>query len=64
MNSRVTESFTVGGYEYELTLVSCGKAACKKCPHGPYWYVKIHLRTGKTPKKYLGKHLPQGVVKP
>jgi hypothetical protein len=30
---------TVGNQRYQLELLlTCGKAACKKCPHGPYLY--------------------------
>jgi hypothetical protein len=64
MPSNVVSSFNVGGYTYEETLVNCGKTHCKRCPHGPYWYLKIRLNTGKTVKKYLGKELPEGVSKP
>jgi len=61
MTTNVVESFTDGGYLYELTNVSCGKSNCKRCPHGPYWYLKITIGTGKTIKKYLGRTLPKGV---
>jgi hypothetical protein len=64
MTSNVVDGFSVGGYDYELTNVSCGKPNCGKCPHGPYWYLKIRLGTGKTVKKYLGLRLPVGVAKP
>jgi hypothetical protein len=64
MPTNVVENFRIGGYEYELTNVKCGKGNCNKCPHGPYWYLKIKLGTGKTVKKYLGLTLPEGVEKP
>ena len=33
--------------------VKCGKG-CKKCPHGPYYYL-VWKENGKTKWKYLGK---------
>jgi len=61
MDSRLLNSFTKGAYTYEQRLVPCGKKACGKCPHGPYWYLIIQMRTGKKVKKYLGKELPADV---
>jgi len=53
------------GITYQLRMVRCGSAACKKgCaegerPHGPYWYrVERDLTTGKTTVKYHGKNEP------
>jgi len=64
MALNVLETFTVGGYEYQLRGVICGKPTCTKCPHGPYWYLTMKLRTGRRITKYLGKNLPEGVDQP
>jgi hypothetical protein len=64
MSGVLLRSFRVGGYEYELRSVKCGKSACKKCPHGPYWYMRIHMRHKKDINKYIGKELPKGVEEP
>ncbi len=37
--------------------IRCGKASCKTCPHGPYWYV-YWRESGKLRKKYQGKVRP------
>jgi hypothetical protein len=34
--------------------VKCGKEGCRKCPHGPYYYL-VWKDGGKTRWKYLGK---------
>lgn len=34
--------------------VKCGKAACTRCPHGPYWYA-YWWEGGKRRSRYLGK---------
>ena len=34
--------------------VKCGKEGCRKCPHGPYYYL-VWKEDGKTKWKYLGK---------
>lgn len=48
---------------YQSEFVKCGKSTCKKCPHGPYWYV--YWREGnKVRKKYIGKNLPEDADKP
>jgi len=42
---------------FRCEFVKCGKAGCKKCPHGPYWYA--YWREGKRlRKRYVGKSLP------
>jgi hypothetical protein len=45
---------------YELQLIKCGKATCKRCPHGPYWYAfwQIH---GRTRSRYIGQLLPEDI---
>lgn len=50
--------FSYAAITYQRKLISCGKAACKCCPHGPYWYA-FWWSTGKrkTVSKYLGKVL-------
>lgn len=39
---------------YRCEWVKCGKARCKSCPHGPYWYA-YHRDGKKTKKRYVGK---------
>ncbi len=34
--------------------VKCGKDGCRKCPHGPYYYI-VYREGGKVRWKYLGK---------
>jgi hypothetical protein len=34
--------------------VRCGKEACSKCPHGPYWYA-FWSEDGKRRSRYVGK---------
>jgi len=34
--------------------VRCGKEGCRKCPHGPYYYL-VYKEGGKTKWKYIGK---------
>lgn len=35
-------------------FVRCGKATCRTCPHGPYWYA-YWWEDGKRRSRYLGK---------
>lgn len=43
---------------FRCEYVRCGKANCRTCPHGPYWYAYTH-RKGKVKKRYVGrKHSP------
>lgn len=64
MSSNLVKSFSVGGYKYDLIYKRCNKGNCNKCPHGPYWYMKITLRTGKQVQRYVGKSLPEGIHEP
>ena len=34
--------------------VRCGKEACTKCPHGPYWYA-YWTEGGRRRSRYVGK---------
>jgi hypothetical protein len=34
--------------------VRCGKAACTRCPHGPYWYA-YWWEDGRRRSRYVGK---------
>jgi len=34
--------------------VRCGKQACSKCPHGPYWYA-LWREDGRRRSRYVGK---------
>lgn len=55
--AQYTERFMFRGVYYELRPVYCGKDACKKCPHGPYWYAVIPTGYGKPAVRYVGKNL-------
>jgi len=35
-------------------MVKCGKQACTRCPHGPYWYA-YWSEEGKRRSRYVGK---------
>ena len=48
---------------YQLELVKCGTARCRRCrrrpAHGPYWYsYQWSIRKHGTVSKYIGKKLP------
>lgn len=54
------KSFHVAGIHYREEFIKCGKAKCKRCPHGPYWYA--YSRSSAYLKKtYVGKYLPPEV---
>jgi len=53
----VVQHFRNGMYEYKKILINCGKACCRKCPHGPYWYVHWQDGEGTNRRKYIGKEL-------
>lgn len=38
--------------------VKCGKAACRSCPHGPYWYA-YWTEDGRRRTKYVGRLLEE-----
>jgi len=44
---------------FQCEYVRCGKATCKRCPHGPYWY-QYWREDGWTRKRYHGKNKPEG----
>lgn len=47
-------------WTYSRKYVRCGKAGCRSCPHGPYWYRYRHA-DGKTYCEYVGKRAaPEG----
>ncbi len=48
---------------YRLETVRCGKAACRSCPHGPYWYA-YWREDGKLRSRYIGKQRPEGAELP
>lgn len=59
MAGQVVESRQVGNVTYQLELVRCGKASCRKCPHGPYWYAYFwNENTRRTKSVYVGKVPP------
>lgn len=43
---------------FRSEYVKCGKAGCRKCPHGPYWYA-YWREAGKMRKRYVGKVDPK-----
>jgi hypothetical protein len=43
---------------YQCKWIRCGKAACKSCPHGPYWY-RFWRDGSSTRCEYIGKELPR-----
>lgn len=45
---------------YRQRSVSCGKAACGGCPHGPYWYAHW-TEEGRKRTQYIGSELPASV---
>lgn len=57
----VVESHVIGNSTYELRRVVCSKKNCARCPHGPYWYMVLRLRSGKQIQKYIGKVRPLDV---
>jgi hypothetical protein len=61
MAVKVLRSLQIGGYTYEERMNTCGKAGCKKCPHGPYWYRTIKLRSGVKITDYLGRKTPEEI---
>lgn len=49
------------GLHYRQEMVKCRKPACKRCPHGPYWYA--YSRSSAYLKKtYVGKNLSEAVL--
>ena len=41
-------------------MVRCGKAACTRCPHGPYWYA-YWTENGKRRSRYIGRLLDESL---
>lgn len=48
---------------YRQQEVRCGKAGCRSCPHGPYWYA-YWKEDGRTRKRYIGRTLPGEPLEP
>ncbi len=47
-----------------LKTKSCGKAGCKFCPHGPYWYrAAFNKKTRKFMFQYIGSKLSKNKLK-
>jgi hypothetical protein len=46
-----------GKVTFRQESVRCGRAACTRCPHGPYWYA-YWRESGKLRSRYIGKQLP------
>ena len=38
--------------------IRCGKPACTRCPHGPYWYA-YWTENGRRRSRYLGRLLEE-----
>lgn len=52
----LVDRIRVGSIVYQSEKVKCGKAQCRSCPHGPYWYAYFR-RDGKLRSKYVGIEL-------
>ncbi len=39
-------------------MVRCGKQACTRCPHGPYWYA-YWRENGRRRSRYVGRLLDE-----
>lgn len=50
----------MGRVTYRLETVRCGRAGCRSCPHGPYWYA-YWREDGKLRSRYIGVELPEEV---
>ncbi|MGE5713776.1 MAG: hypothetical protein ACM32F_07855 [Betaproteobacteria bacterium] len=64
-DSAIVRTMNVEGISYQLRLVTCGNARCRKgCAagracHGPYWYRGTwNKKTEKETWKYIGKNEP------
>jgi hypothetical protein len=56
------QAFYVNSLHYRLEMVRCGRPACRRCPHGPYWYCYDHRTGCQLKKRYVGKHLPAEIL--
>ena len=45
-----------GKVTYRQERVRCGREACTRCPHGPYWYA-YWREEGRVRSRYVGKSL-------
>ena len=45
-----------GKVTYRQEHVRCGRDACSRCPHGPYWYA-YWRENGRQRSRYVGKDL-------
>lgn len=53
---------TLEGRTYVLRWTRCGRPACRKCPHGPYWEQRFQAR-GRNHVIYIGLDLTAGLLK-
>jgi len=53
---RVGKTIHDGGWALNRFMVPCGRRACRKCPHGPYWYAQRWFGR-KHAWRYVGKSL-------
>lgn len=44
---------------FRCKWVKCGKAGCRSCPHGPYWYERWRDDESKCHERYKGKGDPR-----
>lgn len=52
-----------GKVTFRQEMVRCGRATCRRCPHGPYWYAYWRER-GRLRSRYIGKQLPKAPGSP
>jgi hypothetical protein len=52
-----------GKVTFRQEMVRCGRATCRRCPHGPYWYA-YWREGGRLRSRYIGKQLPQAPGSP
>lgn len=50
------ERVSIEGARYALRWQMCGKANCRSCPHGPYWY-RVFRQGNREAYRYVGKDL-------
>lgn len=48
----------MGDWTFKQQYRRCGRAGCRRCPHGPYWY-GYRKENGKTKSRYFGKEDPR-----
>lgn len=51
-----------GSISYQRQYRRCNRAACHRCPHGPYWYAYWRDAAGQKQCRYIGRYLPTRAV--